>query len=334
MNEGGGFMDYPMVNNCLSYTYNEDNDTYTVKNIDTDEEITVNSSTVFFINKLDGKTNPFDLLPSVEPSLVVEYLDRLRDAELIRDSRLNKEVFGTWIYALFIPKDRTNRMRPARIICYFLSWLLVLSWIPAMAFGIYSFINGEIDTEHYVAGMVFGTLIGALLHELSHALSACAYGAPIYEIGVMITHYVLLGAYVKMDQEPVKKKLRRAQIDAAGVEMNMLLTGVFLFLASLNEVTCGLMFGAALANGFMGLINLFFIWGLDGGNILGNLLGDDNFVGNSFLTILGSEERRILKKQGISGYALILATLIIGISQISLIVIVVANFLGILVWIR
>lgn len=326
-------MDYPMANNCLTFNHNSD-DTYTVTNYLNNEVMTVGSGVVKFLEQLDGYTHPYDIDKSLEPDFVDELLDKLRDVGFIRENLFYKESTGTYLYALHIPKNRTNEMRPARIICFLLSWLILISWIPLLGFGIFSFVNSRLTTDYLMLGLVFGTVIGACLHEISHAISGCAYGALIFEIGVMLSHFVMPGAYVLMDDTPVKRKLRRAQINAAGIEMNLLLAGGFFLIASLTYEYSGLFFGCSLANVFLGLINLTVAFGLDGEHIMGNLIGEDNFAGKSIITILGKKERTLLRKKGINGRALIVASYIMGASQVSLLVLIVSNIIGVVSWFR
>lgn len=326
-------MEYPMANNCLVFKQNPDN-TYTIKNYLNDEETTVGSGVVDFLRQLDGYTHPYDIDPSLEPDFVDELLDSFREVGFIRESLFYKESAGTYLYALYIPKNRTNKMRPARIICFFVSWLILLSWAPLLGLGIYSFVNGQLSSDYLMFGMVLGTIVGAFLHEISHAISACAYGGRIFEIGVMLSHFVMPGAYVLMDQTPVKRKLRRAQINAAGIEMNLLLAGAFFCFASTNYQYSGLLFGCALANVFLGLLNMTVAFGLDGEHVMGNLIGDDNFAGKSIITVLGKNERSLLKKKGINGQALIVASYIMGLSQVSLLVIIIANVIGVISWLK
>lgn len=326
-------MDYPMANNCLTFKQNSD-DTYTVTNYLNNEVVTVGSEVVYFLEQLDGYTHPYDIDRSLEPDFVDELLDKLRDVGFIRESLFFKESAGTYLYALHIPKNRTNEMRPARIICFFLSWLILILWVPLLGFGIFSFVNNQLTTDYLMLGLVFGTVIGACLHEISHAISGCAYGALIFEMGVMLSHFVLPGAYVLMDETPVKRKLRRAQINAAGIEMNLLLAGGFLLIASLTYEYSGLFFGCALANVFLGLLNLTVAFGLDGEHIMGNLIGEDNFAGKSMITIIGKKERTLLRKRGTNGKALIVASYIMGASQVSLLVIIVTNIIGVVSWFK
>ena len=326
-------MNYPMVNNCLTFYHNED-DTYTIKNHNNDESVTVTSATAEFMEQLDGYTHPYYIDENLPADYVDGLLDKLRDEDLIRESRAHKVGLGTFLFTLFIPKNRTNDMRPARIVCFFLSWLILLSFIPALTFGIIAFINARFNSDNVILGLILGTVAGAVLHEISHAISGCAYGAPVFEMGVMLSHWVIPGAYVLMDQTPVKKRLRRAQINAAGVEMNLLFAGLSLCMASYIYSLSGMLLGCAVANVFLGLLNCTVSFGLDGEHILGNLIGDDGFVYNSIATVFGKEEKKELKKRGINGYMLIVASYIVGLSQLSVLVLIAANVLGVFLWFK
>lgn len=329
-------MNYPMVNNCLTFKHNRDN-TYIVTNYLNDEVITVDSDIVDYLVQLDGYTHPYDIDPSLEPVFVDELLDKFREDGLIRESLLYKAGTGTYLFALHIfhvSRKRTNEVRPARIMCFFLSWFILSSWLPLLIFGVFRFLNGSFNIDNLMFGMVIGTIIGAFLHEASHLISGQAYGALIFEAGLMISHFVVPGAYVLMDQTPVKKKLRLAQINAAGIEMNLLLAGVFFLIASLTYEFSGLFFGCALANVFLGLLNTITVFGMDGEHILANLIGDDNFAVKSKITIFEKKERALLRKRGINGRAVIAASYIMGFSQIALPILIIVNIIGVALWFK
>jgi len=326
-------MKYPMANSCLSYYKNQDN-TYTVKNYLTEKEATLSAETVAYLRELDGFTHPYDIEPDLAPDDVDLLLDRFRDAGLIRERRLHKEGVGTYLYTLFVPEQQTAKMGAGRMLCFFLSWLVLLAWAPVMVCGGVLLTKSDLNGEHVMPGILIGTLVGAILHEISHAVSGYAYGATVFEMGAMVSHFVLPGAYVLMDLTPVKKKLRRAQINAAGIEMNLLLTGVFLCLVSVSETFSGMLMGCALANLFLGLVNMTVAFGLDGEHIMGNLIGDDNFAGKSIVTLLDKDERRLLRKKGINGRALITASYIMSASQVSLVVLLITNVIGVIIWLR
>lgn len=329
-------MKYPMIDNCLTFEYDEYEDLYIATHYaDKDMRVVISPSVYDFLCCLDGKTHPYDILPSVDTYEIDILLDELRKKKLIRESWLHKSGFGTFELTLFIPKNRTNKMRPVRVICYFLNLIILLSFAPVLVFGMYRFTTAHFFNSDYLyLGLLVGSIIGIVLHEISHAISGCGYGARVFEMGALVFFWVMPGAYVMLDDSTVNKKLKKAQINAAGIEMNLLIAGIYFILYSLSYDLGGFFLGGAIANAFLGLVNMTLAFGLDGEHIIGNLINDDNFGGKAILTVIGREEKRILKKYGTYGYALFVASYVMGFMQISYLVLIATNIIGVILWLK
>ena len=118
----------------------------------------------------------------------------------------------------------------------------------------------------YVAGLAFAVLLylSVLLHELSHALSAKAYGLPVRSVTL---HF--LGGVTEIDGDP-QTPTREFVISVVGPLTSLALGGVALLLA---QVTPGglLLFVVqtlAGANILVGVVNLVPGLPLDGGRVL------------------------------------------------------------------
>lgn len=90
-----------------------------------------------------------------------------------------------------------------------------------------------------IAGSVVGMLIGLVMHELGHMFACLTYGGRVFKVGVMLQFLLMPGAYVLMNESNIKKRMKRVQVSAAGIEMNLILTAIFLFLSARFEVLSG-----------------------------------------------------------------------------------------------
>lgn len=142
---------------------------------------------------------------------------------------------------------------------------------------------------------------------------------------------VTIGAYVLIDESEIKSNTKRAQINLAGVEMNLLLAGVLMILATfgnfLGPWKVALLF-AALQNVFLVLMNLAFTEGLDGEHALSSLFG--GFVvdaAKANLSVLFDRQRRVdyFAVHGICGAANICVSLVILVFQFIVPLVVVAD---------
>ena len=149
-------------------------------------------------------------------------------------------------------------------------------------------------------------------------------------MGVMLMYRILPGAYVLLDVSTVKKRLQRIQINAAGVEMNFLLCGIFLVLGVVNPLLGGMFLNAAICNAFLGALNLTFIKGLDGAAILSNLLGVDDIIDRARRIVFNREARKRVIRKGSSGYATVAVCYMLFALQIALPTLLITNVLEII----
>ena len=158
----------------------------------------------------------------------------------------------------------------------------------------------DLDGGSILLGQWTGIITGAILHETGHASSALCYQGRVFEAGVLLQHY-MPGAYVMIDDTPIRSRLRKVQVLAAGVEMNILLSGIALFLCVYVPSSSTFYFGAALSNLLLALLNLTFTEGLDGMAVMGKLLGADSLVARARYALTAKEERLRLLRAGPHG---------------------------------
>ena len=199
-------MKYPAKNHLLLFKTTSDG--ICVKNILTEQEKMITEEEYIVLSKLDGKTNPYRLWSNV--------------------SRKDVDNLMRIMLALKIPRFKKKH----RKIALFLNDALMCAWIPVLILGVFMFIK-EFGAESpflgpndLLFGNIIGIVLGLVLHEIAHAFAALAYGAKVMEFGVML-YWFLPCAYVLIEDSKVKDRLKRAQIRAAGIEMNMFLGGIF-----------------------------------------------------------------------------------------------------------
>lgn len=281
--------------------------------------------------KLDGRTNPYSIDKTLSRVSVRNRLKILKDFGCIRKSRVLLKTTGTLLYSLYIPQRITISMR---LFAWFYNKALQISFLPMLVFGIYYFSThfNYGDGGMYI-GMIFGVIIGLLLHEVSHACAALACpGGKFFEIGVGVLSFMPVG-YALIDVKQVKSRFQRVQVNLAGIETNIFLCGLFLFLSGFcGDIYCEAFWGAAIQNGLLGLFNIVFSKGVDGANAISELLGDrtNDFISKSRGFVWNKRKRRKILNTGLTGYAIIASACIFQILQLTIPVLYVWNVLCIL----
>lgn len=266
-------MKYPKTIDTLLYK-RIDKSTYHVKNGITGVVYEIGTDIVRFMNKLDGKTDPFMINTCLSDFEIEEVLDFLWANELVTKKKLRKIGFLTYGIPLFKVKT-TQKMR---IVSKILNFLLMISFVPIFIVGlyavkdIYSISMVDKNDFSYLLGLCVGTALGTILHEGAHASAGLGYNAHLFTCGIMIG--ITPGAYVELDDEHIKSSLKKAQISAAGIEMNLLLCGISMICMCLFNSALSLLGGIAFSNLLLASVNLLPIIGVDGdGSQIVNNLG-------------------------------------------------------------
>lgn len=295
-----------------------------------DETYSLPLEVVRWGKKLDGKTNPFRIDKTIDSTTVRKWLRVLDSFDCTRKSRVLLKTTGTFMYSLYIPQKITTNMR---LFAWFYNKALQISFLPMFVLGIYYFFTHlNYGDGGMYTGIVLGTVIGIFLHEISHACAAlaCPKGK-FFEIGIGISSFLPIG-YALIDVKQVKSRFQRVQVNLAGVETNIFLCGFFLFLAGFcGDVFWEAFLGAAIQNGFLGLLNLVFSNGIDGANVMCELLGDrtNSFISNSRKIIWSKRIRRKVLNTGLNGYALVASAYIFQIFQLTIPALYIWNVLSI-----
>lgn len=304
-----------------------DESRYKVKNAETSEIFELGRAIVSFMNKLDGKTDPFMINTCLSDFEIEEVLDFLWANELVTKKKWKKIGFLTYGIPLFKVKT-TQKMR---IVSKILNFLLMISFVPIFIVGLYAVkdIYKLIDKNDfsYLLGLCVGTALGTILHECGHAIAGLGYNAHLFSCGFMIG--ITPGAFVEIDDEDehIKSSLKKAQISAAGVEMNLLLCGLSMICMRLVNSAISLFLGGiAFSNLLLASVNLLPIIGVDGSQIINKLIGGDDLILYSDILIT---DKSFLRHSfsNVRGLAEIYSCALTILSQISYPILIIANIL-------
>jgi Zn-dependent protease len=146
------------------------------------------------------------------------------------------------------------------------SWLVIAALIAVMLQPRIDIVAPGLGALSYVAGLAFAVLLylSVLLHELSHALSAKAYGLPVRSVTL---HF--LGGVTEIDGEP-QTPWREFVISVVGPVTSLAIGGLALLLATVTPDGLPLFTIESLAgaNLVVGVLNLIPGLPLDGGRVL------------------------------------------------------------------
>lgn len=325
-------MSYPRYNRYLIFN-RISRDKYNIKNFVTEEEWEMTALYAYFLKKLDGRTNPYDIysdqISEEEVDTILEWMEK----EELLDKANGKILvgLGSFFIPLWIPRIKKQH----RIFGAIWNKILIFIWLPLFIMGVYTLYGNDwewVSTGHSILkGYFMGMGLGMLLHELSHAFSCIGYSSKnhFFEMGIMC-RYFLPGAYVIVDYSEMKNRFKRAQINAAGVECNIAICGVFLCCLKLGIMDSLALIVAAFLNLILAVFNTILVEGIDGMGVLEEVFtGDNDFVERAKKLIWDKKSKKKLRRRGINGRATIAACYIIVMMQGVLPLIVIMNIVSI-----
>lgn len=314
-------MKYPKTIDTLLYK-RLDESRYKVKNAETGEIFELGRAIVSFMNKLDGKTDPFMINTCLSDFEIEEVLDFLWANELVTKKKLKKVGFLSY----GIPFFKVKTTQKLRIVSRLLNFLLMIFFVPVFIAGLYAVkdIYSMVDKNDfsYLLGLYVGIASGVIVHECGHAIAGLGYNAHLFTCGIMIG--ITPGAFVELDDEHIKSSLKKAQISAAGIEMNVLLCGLSMVCMCFNSAR-SLLGAIALSNLLLASVNLLPIIGVDGSQIINKLIGNDLILYSDILIT----DKSFLSHSfsNVRGLAEIYSCVLTLLSQISYPILIIANIL-------
>ena len=313
-------MKYPMLSNCLVFTP-LDNGLYEVRDCRDETRVTMSAHVVRFARKLNGKRDPYRIMPQQDRAETNRILALLDSLNMLRYSRILSEG-GLHLLTLWFIRPGRRMQLSAKV------WntALNLLWLPLLLTGLWLFWHSPAagTASFSVAGSLAGLIIGLFLHEVGHMMATLAWGGRVFEIGVMLL-YVLPGAYCM--SENLTSRKARIQVNAAGIKTNFLLGGLFLTLSAVLPGVSSVLFPAVLHNLFMGFMNLVFFRGLDGASLIENDLGTEGLIYSGLQLLFSRSRRRRLLSAGPTGYAVLAAVLVLQTIQLYIPLLLIASIL-------
>lgn len=312
-----------------------------------DDETLLSEREARYLKSLNGNRDIFKI-KGFSRDECIEYYEHLDECLLIRDEGRTIKVEGTCIHTVYIPnKNSTNSIIPK-----ILNFLLLISFLPILGYGIYLVFDKGVyfgDGDSFLINMVLGYGLGIaggmVLHEIAHAIACLSYGGKLFEAGVMIRG-ILPGAYVLIDDYGIDSRSKKAQINMAGIEMNLLIAGIMMIMMVKVEVTSCLfrykiaMYYIVIQNIFGAFLNISLVEGLDGEHTISSLM-DASVVDAAKANILQmtTQENRkeYFLKTGITGVANICTSVLIMAFQLVIPMLIIADICmligGAIVWI-
>lgn len=317
-------MSYPKLANWIRFKKISDKK-YIVYDLMNNENFILDAYLVWFAGKLDGSVDPYTIDSRLTEDDVNNILSELKEKNIVRTGRfLNKSLLQILV-TLWQPKFNGIH----RIIAFLLNGLLMISVLPLSIFSVYNFVSNfnDIDVDYIFWGMLTGVVAGLVFHEFGHMIACLGYGGKVFEVGVGL-QYLIPCAYVLINEKNIKNRLRRIQVNAAGIEMNIILADVCMLIAVGMKTVSGFLLGMIIQNVLLAIINLTFINGFDGMAIMSELLGADNIVEKAG-KVMKSKPRKIeFSQNGFSGKATIGACYLIKGVQIALPLLLIVDLLG------
>ena len=321
-------MKHPTLANWIQIKKCTENE-YIINDLLLDEQFKMDSYTVWFAKQLDGKTNPYRIDKRLSKNAVDMLVSELESENIIREKNFLSKSPLNLLVTVWSPRVTLK----LQIISFFLIGLLLISWFPLLVFSVYYFIFNlyDLSLNYITIGSFTGLFIGMILHELGHMVACLGYGGRVFEVGIMF-QFLLPGAYVLLNESNIKKRMRRIQVSAAGIEMNLLLAAIFLILSAQFEPSSGFFLGASIQNIFLALLNLTLIDGFDGMAIMSELLGVEELIDKVKRIAKSRLKKQRIIKDGMSGKATIVACYILMAIQIALPLVFALNIVGVVSW--
>ena len=214
-------------------------------------------------SKLNGSSDPYNIRDLLDPAatypkeIVDATLQNLEEQNLLRHSRLSWYSIWDFSWSLLILPCKSRRMRNwGRLIHYFSAFF----WLPILISGMVLFPFDQVDFLRFnhlqidvsslaiqAGGIAVGLITGNIAHELGHFVSSLTLNGALFELRIRIRHLIprLETLFYTTN---VHSPLMRFQAHVAGIENNLLTTGIFLILGAKVPTLLAFSFLCAFAN--------------------------------------------------------------------------------------
>lgn len=324
-------MRFPMLCNWLSVRKTEKG--YEITNELSDDEVFTTTeygddTYIEFITSLDGKTD-YRSIVTYSPRVATAIINELHSFGLLRESRWLCRSLSFIAYSLIIPKHQSTNSVLPRIINALL-WTL---FFPILIYGLVCLSNAFYNlNEISVVGIICGYALGILCHEAGHGIATLSVGGRVLEYGLQISNFCP-GAYTLLKNDDNLSLIKRLQVDAAGIQANLLLAGIAFVLTKKYIQNIDFLYCFGSTNLLLGVLNLCNINGNDGSNILSKLLGvDGSIVDLAKATVFDPERRTYLLNCGSVGRTTLCAYCLVLFMQVATPALMIANVCGVIAW--
>lgn len=173
--------------------------------------------------------------------------------------------------------------------------------LPAALFCMH-FLIPEGGENTNLAVLLILNFFSLFAHEAGHIISGVAYGYKIWNIGLLLFGIIPMGAYVSLADRQEQPRLEKSQLCLAGIEVNLILAGLFGW-ASVGLPGCSWTFYiAAQWNLLMAVINILPVDGLDGGAFLCAILNVEDIDKKARRFLSGKKYWTQVLQEGTRGY--------------------------------
>ncbi|MBE6686665.1 MAG: hypothetical protein E7591_05470 [Ruminococcaceae bacterium] len=319
-------MKYPMLKThvCVEKTKGGK---YQIRDCLYDDVYSVSRDAAYLAANLNGKNDPFILLPHRPREYVQEILNELDEEELLkRDGKLRRSSSGiSW--TLLVPSKKYSNRSLYKVLNIFIKYL----WLPVLVIGILAlaemlfYDSSRLGLKGIWTGLVLGLIVHTLFHEAAHAIACISYGGAFFEAGLLLIYFIIPGAYVSISTDNIKGRMKHVHIDLAGIKMNLLLSGLFFLFCALSPVFKMLLLMMGITGVLIAGVNLLLVNGIDGMNALEKMIGVEGLSAPLNNILLNKKSKDKLKRLGITGKGVIAVSVILTAMKISFPLLIILN---------
>lgn len=241
--------------------------------------------------------------PLALPNKGKDIIPELKSKGIIQTSRLCRDEYGD-VYFILIPlrKYAPGRDKICKIINKILPVVSVLTFILGCCFAAASSLplKSDFNIPVYLVSL---WILATICHEMGHAVAGFAYGYKMTAFGVLLRNYVTIGGCVIHEGEPdnITKK-EQLQFDLAGIEGDLVFTGIALFVSSICTPLSFTALMVALTNIVVVIGNLNPTQDVDGERALSLLLKVPSIYDTAKAYATDKEKRKELLHSGLKGF--------------------------------
>ncbi len=243
--------------------------------------------------KADGTHAVFG--EGMSPARTGALLRRLKQAGILTTSRLQPGFPFSRFLLLPVGKRGARLKGPCAALNRALPWVCLMmtaAGVTGLGHALERF-----PLEGYLCPATVALFLCCLaLHEAGHFCAAVAYDCEVSDVGVLLVGLLPVGAYV-CHSTPPESRAEHVQLTLAGVEMNLVLMGLFSLLTYLPGAPGEVFAVVCLWNLMVTLLNLLPTAGLDGEAAISAWLELPSF-GDFVTEVLRRPETRSLMLHG------------------------------------